>query len=531
MAAGVCITLGGQADDGGITVTRLRWSAGAAAALALGVLGAACSPNPNGGSANGGGRLVVARTADVDVLDPARATAFATNQTLALVYDTLLDTDAKGNLVPGLATKWTTSGDGRTITFSLRGGVTFHSGAKLTAEDAKASLERVLDPKTASVDRSYLANVASIAATDPNTLTLTLKAPDASLLTALSYTGTSILSAADIRAGTVDRKPDGTGPYSWQTWKQGQRLDLTANAKYWGGKPKNTGIEFRVIPDESSIVSGMKAGSFTMGLVSDPALAKQVANDSKVKLVTDPTLDYHVLQLNGRKGPLKDQRVRQAIACAVDRQAAIDSVYFGRAVQTGPIVSPAYQSSATDGLPCTPGDTAAAKRLLAQAGYGKGFHLHTIVLTGQYSTSTNLAQVLASQLAAIGVTLDLDRQQTNVYVPNWTKANFDAAVALNGGSTDPYLQYNRYFLSNGSLATPAGLSDPKLNALLRQADGSTDQATRKQAFAALQKQLLTDSPWVWLFRNQTYFLEGKGVTGFTPTPSGSLEFLRTTSGA
>ncbi len=513
-------------------MTRLRWSAGAAAAL-VGVLGAgaACNPNPNGGSGSGSGsgQLVVARTADVDVLDPARATAFATNQTLALVYDTLVDTDAKGKLVPGLASKWAVSGGGRTLTFTLRDGVKFHSGAVLTADDAKASLDRVIDPKTASVDRSYLANVTSITATDPHTLTLALKAPDASLLTALSYTGTSILSAADIKAGTVASKPDGTGPYRWKTWKQGQELDLTANTSYWGGKPANEGIQFRVIPDESSIVSGMKAGSFGMGLVSDPALAKQVAGGSKVKLVTDPTLDYHVLQLNGRKGPLKDQRVRQAIACAVDKKSAIDSVFFGKATQTGPIVSPTYQSSATDGLPCTPGDAASAKKLLQRAGYGNGFHLHTIVLTGQYSTSTNLAQVLQSQLAAIGVTLDLDRQQTNVYVPNWTKANFDAAVALNGGSTDPYLQYNRYFLDGGSLATPAGLADPQLDTLLRKANGTTDETVRRQTFAALQKQLLVDSPWVWLFRNQTYFVEGKDVSGFTPTPSGSLEFLRTTS--
>ncbi|GAA4211522.1 ABC transporter substrate-binding protein [Actinocatenispora rupis] len=503
-----------------------RWGIGAAI-LALGAGAVACSPSPtNGGKTGESAQLVVARTADVDVLDPARATAFATNQTLALVYDRLVQVDANGKLVPGLATKWTVGDGGRSLTFTLRDGVKFHNGQTFTSADAKASLDRIIDPKTASVARSYLANVSAVDAPDPRTLKLNLTRPDASLLTALSYTGTSILSAKDIKAGTVDKKPDGTGPYSWKSWKQGQELDLAANTHYWNGKPKNAGVQFRVIPDEASIVSGMKAGSFSLGIVSDPALTKQLSTNKKMKLVANPTLDYHVLQLNGRRGPLKDKKVRQAIACAVNRKDAIDTVYFGQAKETGPIVSPAYQFDANAGLGCTAGDTAGAKAMLAKAGYAKGFHLKTIVMTGQYSTSTNLAQVLQSQLGKIGVTLDLDRQQTNVYVPNWSKANFDAAVALNGGSTDPYLQYNRYFTSDGSLKVPAGLADPKLDSLLRKANGTTDEATREQVFGDLSKQLNDDSPWVWLFRNQTYYLESTGLTGFTATPSDSLENLR-----
>ncbi len=472
---------------------------------------------------------MVARTADVDVLDPARATAFASNQTLALVYDTLVDTGSKGTPVPGLASKWDVGAGGTTLTFTLRRGVKFHNGAAFTAADAKATLDRILDPATASVDRSYLSNVSGVEATDPHTLTLKLKHPDASLLTALSYTGTSILSAADIKAGTVAKKPNGTGPYRWKSWKQGQELDLSANGGYWGGKPANAGVQFRVIPDESSIVSGMKAGSFSLGLVSDPALARQLTKNPKVNMIANPTLDYHVLQLNARRGPLRKQQVRRAIACAVDRGAAIDTVYFGQAKETGPVTSPAYRYGSTDGLGCRPGDTAAARTMLAKAGYAKGFHLRTIVMTGQYSTSTNLAQVLQSQLRDIGVRLDLDRQQTNVYVPNWSKANFDAAVALNGGSTDPYLEYNRYFLTDGSLTTPAGYADRQLDMLLRKANSSTDPTTRQQTFGQLQNRLLADSPWVWLFRNQTYYVQSSRLTGFRPTPSDSLENLRGTS--
>lgn len=488
---------------------------------------AACSPNPGGGTAKG--TLTVARTGDIDQLDPARATAFQTVQTLSLVYDTLITTDDTGNLKPALAQIWQAAGN--TVTFTLRSGVKFHDGTDFSSADVKATLERGLDQKTSSVVRSYLKVIKSVDAPDAHTVVLNLQHPDTSLLTALTYVGNSILAAKDIKAGTVAKKPNGTGPYSWQQWQQNQRLTLAANAQYWGGKPKNAGLEFRVIPDEASIVSGMKANSFDFGLLSDPAVAKQLGSGGSVTVANQATLSYHVLQLNGRRGPLQNIKARQAIACAVDRKATADTVYFGRAVVTGPITSPAYPYDATGGLPCKPGDTTAAKKLLAESGNPNGFTLKTIVMTGEYSTSTNIAQVLQSQLAAIGVKLQIDRQQTNVYVPNWTKGNFDAAVALNGGSVDPYLQYGRYFTTDGSLKVPAGLADPKLDDLLVRGNAATDQASRTQIYQQLQQTLLADSPWVWLFRNEVFYLTGKGVTGFKPLPTESLQYLRETSKA
>ncbi|MEV6110428.1 ABC transporter substrate-binding protein [Streptomyces sp. NPDC051940] len=512
-------------------MTRRPWRRpGSAAALLLvaALTASACSPNPSDDSdkaAGGdGGRITVARTGDIEQLDPARATAFQSVQTLGLVYDTLVDTDDGGQLVPGLAEKWQVAPDGKSVELTLRQGVTFHDGTPLTAEDAKATLERNMAKETGAVVGSYLANVTAVAASG-NTLTLTLKQPDASLLTALTYTGNSILAKKDIDAGTVGKKPNGTGPFTWKSWKQNQKLELAANTKYFGGAPKAKTVEFRVIPDEASIASGMQAGSFQLGILSDPAVAKQVTG-AKAAITAQPTLAYHTLMLNGRSGPLAKTEVRQAIACAVDRQEIADAVYFGQAKVTGPITSPAYPYDPTAALPCKPGDVDAAKELLRKAGEAKGFTLKTITMIGEYSTSTNIAQVLQAQLKKIGVDLQLERQQTNVYVDNWLKGKFDAAVALNGGSVDPYLIYNRYFTKDASLSLPAGFSSDKLSELLAAANTTTDTGERTAHFDALQKELLTQSPWVWLFANQVYYAVGKDLTGFKPLPTESLEYLR-----
>lgn len=504
---------------------RRRTAIAAAAACAL--LAAACSPagsdkSSDNASGKAGGTFVVARTGDVDKLDPHLATAFQTIETLQLIYSTLVKTDGQGKIVGDLATKWDTAADGKTVTFTLRSGVKWHDGSPFTAKDVKASIERILDQKTAAVARSNLTAIATVDATDDTTAVLHLKAPSTALLYSLTTVNASIVAAKDIAAGTIGKQPNGTGPFSWSKWDQGQQVVLNANKGYFGGAPKVASVQFRVIPDEASLLSGMKAGAFQLAILSDPAVAKQGAGQSGFKLVKEPALSYHTLMLNGRKGPLANQTVRQAIACAINRDEVLQTAAYGDGTVTGPITSPAFQYSATDGLPCTPGDTAKAKDTLASAGFGAGFTLRTIVETGEYATAVAEGQNLQAQLAKIGVKLQLQQLATSPYVTAWLAADYDAAVALNGGSYDPYLMYGRYYTTGGSLAKPAGLDSAQLDQLLRQGNAATDDNERHTIFQNLQKQLLLESPWVWLFRSDDYYLVGGKVNGFAARPDRSL---------
>lgn len=490
----------------------------------------ACSPAGSGDSGGKKGTFVVARTGDIDQLDPHKTTAFQSVETLGLVYSTLVQTDDKGKVVPGLATTWDTSPDGKTLTLTLRSGVKFQDGTAFGSADVKASLEAILNQANGAVGRSNLVAVAGIDTPSATSVVLHLKTPSAALLYALSSVNTSIESAKDIAAGTVGKKPNGTGPFAWKDWQQGQQVELTGNASYYGGAPKIKLLQFRVIPSESSILSGMRAGAFQLGLLSDPGVAKQVgAKPSGFTMDKVASLSYHTLMLNGRSGPLQNQSVRQAIACAVDRDQVLKTAAYGDGTVTGPITSPSYQLSATDGLPCTPGDLTKAKALLAAGGYPNGFHLRTIVETGEYATSVAEGQNLQAQLQKIGVVLDLQQLTTSPYVQAWLGAKFDAAVALNGGSSDPHLAYGRYFVTGGSLATPAGLASPALSGLLTKGDTTLDESARRATYGDLQKQMLAESPWVWLYRSDDYYLVGSSVRGFTPRADQSLLPLAGTS--
>lgn len=505
-----------------------RTASAGAGVLALGLALAACSPagaNSGGKGAHQSSTYVVARTADLLQLDPDKATAFADDQTLSLVYSGLVTTDASGKVVPDLATAWQTSADGKTVTFTLRGGVTWDDGDPFTAADVKASLDRVLDQSTGAVGRSNLAVITGVDTPDTHTVVLHLSQPDASLLDALASVNAAILHAKDITAGTVAQQPDGTGPFTWKQWQQGQQVTLAANPKYYGGEPRIRTLEFRVIPSESSILSGMRAGAFQMGILSDPAIAQQSGTLHDAKLLKEPDISYHALMLNGRKGPLANVKVRQAIACAIDPKQVLQTAAYGDGVVTGPITSPAYQYSTTAGLPCTPGDTGAAKRLLASAGYAKGFSLTTIVMTDQYATAVAEAQNLQAQLKSVGVSLKLDEMTTAPYVKAWLAGDYDAAVALNGGSSDPYLMYGRYFTPSGSLTTAGGLTSPALAKLLDEGNATTDLTTRHAVYGQLQKELLTESPWVWTFRSDDFYLVSTTAPTFTPRADGSLVSL------
>jgi len=483
---------------------------------------AACSPAGSGDAKSSHGPLVVARTVDLDQLDPAVATAFGTVQTLSLVFDTLVRTDASGRIVPELATSWETGKDGRTLTFHLRQGVRFQNGDPLTAGAVVATLERVRDEATASVVRSNLLNVSAVTAPDPSTVVLKLSKPDGSILNTLTLTGTSILDPADIKAGRIAKSANGTGPFKLAGRTQGQKVDLTANAAYFGGKPKISGVEFRVIPDETSILAGLRAKSFDAGVLTDPNVVSQV-HGGGLKVASTPSLAYHTLMLNGRRKPLDQPAVRQAIACAIDRKQVIETAVAGQGTVTGPVTSPGYRLSPTDGLPCTPGDTAAAKKLLG----GTPVELTMLVMSGGYASAINEAQNLQAQLTKIGVKLKIDQQPTNVYVKRWTKADYDLTLALNGGNSSPYLMYARYFTAGASLAKPAGLDSPEIARLLGRTnppDGRASDAT----VAQLQRAMLQQSPWVWLFTDNNVVAMQSGVAGLGITADNSLRSLQQT---
>jgi peptide/nickel transport system substrate-binding protein len=495
-----------------------------------------------------GGTLVVGITSDINQLFPWKATQFQAVAVLGTVYGTLTELDQNLDVVPGLAEGWETSEDGLTVTFHLRPGVTFHSGKPLTSEDVKASLDAIKVEANAAVARASLASVTAVDAPDPETVVLTLSAPDAGLLAGLSTVNVAILPAAEIAQGAspapapadpsaaptanpieaaLTAQPDGTGPFKFSGRVPNESISLVRNDAYWGDPVPLDGVEFRVIPDEASIVAGIQAGNVNLAVLNDPLVAQQAEADG-IPVEPTPQLAYHVLQLNARVAPLDNLDVRLAIACAIDRQVVLDTAALGEGEVTGPITSPAYKSDPA-ARPCPTRDVEKAKSHLAAAGFEGGLTLPLLVSQGEYATSVAEAESVQAQLAEAGITVELEVTDIDTYVDKWLAADFATTIALNGGRPDPDGMYGRYFTSTGNLNTVAGFASDELDALFAQGKSTSDPEARKAIYAQISQYLEDNAVWVWLFTSYTYTATTQDVSGFIPMANNSLQYLRQTS--
>lgn len=508
-----------------------RRCAAVALAAAMTLTAAACSdaPAPSTDQAPkaqgaGGGTAVVGVTTDPDTLFPWKATQFQAVNVLQNLYGTLTEFDENLKVVPGLAESWEPSGDGRTLTLKLRKGVKFTDGSDFDAEDVKSSLDRIRDPKTAAVARTSLASVDSVEVTDPQTVTLKLKNADASLPANLASVNLAMLSTTDSEE-TLRTKPNGTGPFTFDTRTPSQSITVKRNDSYWRGKVPLDKVEFRVIPDENAIVSAMQSNNVQLAVINDPLVAKNASGS--VHVLKTPQLNYHALQLQATKGALTDVNVRLAIQCAIDRQQVLDAAALGEGEVTGPITSPNFRSDPA-ARPCPKRDVAKAKEYLAKAGKQQ-VAVKTIVSQGEYATSVNEAQSLKAQLAEAGIDLQLEVLESGTFVKRWTAADFEAAVALNGGRPDPDGAYSRYFTSTGNLNKVAGYSSPKLDELFAKGRSTSDEAQRKAIYKDVSAELENNAAWIWMFTGFTYTATTDKVGGFTPMATGGLQSLRSTT--
>jgi peptide/nickel transport system substrate-binding protein len=468
--------------------------------------------------------LRMAWSQDATGLDPHKQTAFSSLRLLELIYEPLVRLDAKLQVVPALAVSWAFSSDGKTLTFQLNPDAKFHNGIPVTSADVKASFERILGEATGAVARANFLSIASIDTPDDHTVVFNLSQADAPILTAMTDINTAIVPTSEIKAGTTGTKAIGSGPFKLQQWDPNSKEMLVAYKDWRGGAPAIDGIEITVLPDETAILATLRAGKLDFALINDPLVASLIAKESKLQLNREPGLSYHVLQLNPSRKPMTELGVRQAISCAIDRQQVLDTASLGEGRVTGPLTIPAYATDPSQ-LFCYKPDIDKAKKLMADAGYSNGFEATVIGATGEPPTAAADAQVIQSQLAAIGIKINIQMMELNVYVDRWLKGDFDMAIAENGGRADPYTMYNRYWTKSGNLQKVSNYIDDTLDTLMQQGRAETDLARRKSIFAQFEKHLTEVSPWVWLYTSVTYTAQQPYVHGFVPTPTGTLAGL------
>ena len=458
-------------------------------------------------------------------LDPNIVTAFSSMRRIDLLYNRLVRLDDNLVVVPDLAESWEIPNN-VTYIFHLRKGVKFHNGREMTAEDVKYSLNRVLDPKTASPGRSYISLIDAIDTLDKYTVKVHLSAPLASLLDGLTSDNLSIVPKEVVEAnGNLQKVECGTGPFMLKEWVADNSMTLVKNPDYFEkGAPAVDKVIFRVIPEQASLLAGVKSGDIDFATINDGALIRQAAKDPKVVVMSKPGLNMRIFSFNTTRKPFDDVRVREAISLALDRSEILTIAEFGMGKTTGPIPVAATQWALPPSkLPFSTPDLAKAKKLLADAGYPNGFSFN-ITCSSTYEGGLAVAQVAQDELKKIGVTANLEVVEWGAYIDKWVKRDFDTMIELRGGSGEPDRFLYRTFYSTGAVNNFL-FKDAEVDKLLDQGRTQTVFADRKATYDRLQNLLSEKAPAVFLYcPNENQVLSTR-LSGFKEVGNGSIWYL------
>jgi peptide/nickel transport system substrate-binding protein len=492
--------------------------AAAAITAVLVLLMAACSPGQGVDLGRGSGNLIAAIGGEPDQLDPQKTSAYFSFEVLENVFDTLVAPDANLEMKPALAERWELSSDQLTWTFHLRNGVTFHDGTPLRADDVVYSYRRIIDEKLSNVDK--FSAVTDVQAVDPATVVIRVKQPTPNLLTNLGgFKGMAIVLRSNVESGQIATHPVGTGPFAFVSRKSGDNIVLKANPNYWGGAPKIPGVTFQFISEPSTALSALQAGEIDWTDSVPTQRVTQLRNDDSIHLAVTPSNDYWYLALNEAKPPWNDSRVRQAIAYAIDRKAIVQATSYGTAV--------ANQLAIPDGNPWFAPygkydlDLDKAKSLLAEAGGAP--KAMDMLVTSEYPQTVTAAQVIADNLAPLGITVNIRTVDMATWLDQQNSGNFDMLMMGWLGNIDPddfyYAQHH-----TGGTSNAQKFSNPDVDRLLDAGRSETDQNARRDDYAKAAAIIADQASYIYLYNPSVIQAWNTKLTGYDARRDKAIRF-------
>lgn len=463
-------------------------------------------------------------------LDPRVGTDGQSEHIDELLFDGLVARDAHFHFTPALAERWEEP-DPRTLIFHLRSGVRFHNGRLLTARDVVWTIDSMRDGTVISPKANAYVSVESVEAPDAQTVVFHLKRPDNFLLTNLSTGAIGIVPEGSGRE--FWRHPVGTGPFHFVSQQIDQDVVIERNPRSWQAEPKIERVRFAVVPDAITEALELEKGSGDVAINSLPMDALPVlARQPNLRVEDGPGTQIQYLAFNLRDPLLSDVRVRQAIACAIDRRLMIRTLLRGHARRAVSLL-PANHWAWTGDVVQYNYDPAQAERLLDAAGHPRGpdgVRFHLAMKTSTQEDARLLAAVLQQQLAQVGIALDLRSYEFATFYADVTRGAFQMySLRWIGGNEQPdifsYVFSTKNFSPKG--ANRGHYSNPRLDALLDDAEMSSDEAKRRADYVEAQQILAQDLPAFNLWYLDTVVVHNRRLTNVIPTPSGSYTFLET----
>jgi peptide/nickel transport system substrate-binding protein len=447
-----------------------------------------------------------------------------------LIFDDLLERDQHLNVKPAVAVSWEIP-DPLTYIFHLQRGVKFHDGRSLTARDVKWTFDSLLEGKVRSTKAAvYKPHVDRIEARDDYTVVFHLKEPFSPLLWNLSDGAIGIVPEGS--GDEISRKPIGSGPFRFVSAEQDKEVILERNDAYWGTKARLRRVRFMVVPDTTTRALELRKGSADIvnnALTSDIVITLQ--KNPRLEVMRGPGTVLNYLAFNLRDPILKDVRVRQAIACAINRQPIIDYLWRGFAQPAISVLPPQSWAYNAD-IPRYDYDPERARQILDAAGYApvNGIRFHLTMKTSTEESTRLFVAVLQQQLREVGIALDIRTFEFATFFSDVISGAYQLySLRWIGGNEDPdifeYAFHSGKFSPHG--ANRSYYSNPRVDALIDAARSELDQNRRKRMYFEIQRILAEDLPYINLWYLDNVLVHSRLVRGLELNPSGNYDFLKT----
>ena len=472
------------------TKAPLKLRKGILSALVFTLLAVALIGCGSGDKAEKASSITIGIPQDIDSLDPHIAEGAGTREVLFNVFEGLVKPNSNGDLIPAVASDYSINEDGTVYTFTLREGVKFHNGKKVTVQDVKASLDKCAGTESGEPLVAAFSAVKEINTPDDKTIEVVLKESDTDFLPNLTA---AILPADHLDAST---EPVGTGPYKYVSRSPQENIILESFDDYWGEKAKIKTVVLKIVSDADTIVMNLEGGSIDLMARLSTTQAAQLSDNFDIY---EGTMNLvQALYINNSVEPFNNTKVRQALSYAVDVQEIMDFVSDGKGTETGSSMFPAFGKYYMKELNDTYNtDIDKAKQLLNEAGYPDGFEF-TITVASNYQQHVDTAQVLKEQFKKIGVTANINLVEWDTWLNDvYIGRNFETTVVgVDASTLTASAMLGRFVSDSGK--NFINYNNPEYDKVYGEAIATVDDDVRTEKYKMCERILSEDAANVYI---------------------------------
>ncbi|MCL2874314.1 MAG: ABC transporter substrate-binding protein [Defluviitaleaceae bacterium] len=452
-------------------------------------------------------------------LDSTMALDMPGSQVGKLIHQTLFTHDHNMEVVGLLATDWEFI-DAQTLRVWIREGVRFHDGSPLTAEDVAWSLERAgRSPHVAMVANM----IDSVTVEDEYQVLIELEIPFAAILSNLAHTSTSIKNRAAIESVGEEVHqfaPVGLGPFRVTEYVSGDRIELVRFDDFWGTAPVLESITVRAIPDGSMRAIELETGNIDLAYGILPADFNRLRNDPSVNVMSTFGWQADFIGFNLNRAPFDDVRVRQAILYAIDEEAMVEAALQGTSAPVNGPLSDLVWGSISAELPGRPFNPERARELLAEAGLADGFS--TSIWTNQNEVRIDMATILQSDLAMVGIDVDIEIIEWGAYLELTAAGEHDMFIlgwVASTGDADYGLFPTHHSSAHGATGNRSFFANAEVDRLLEEGRAEIDPQRRLEIYAEAQRIIFEEAPMFYTHQSETLIGTSPDLRGLQLRPN------------